>query len=218
MEQEKETISPEKYKALLEENRRLLEQDAEQKLELARLRKESAFDPITGLLKTQGEGRRKILESIQSKHQSGKKIALVRIDVNDLKPWNEEFGHEDTDDIVLSDLGRKLSEWANKRDGLAMRFHFKGDEFGILLPITNKDEVAPTIQELDNFFLESPKGEIPCSFTIGFAHEDEVEVRKEMSQLDQKGNELSGEGRLFTALRRVADSREREEERRKKER
>lgn len=216
MEEDREIVSPEKYRALLEENRRLLKKTAEQERELTRLRRESTFDPIAGLLKTQGEGRRKILESIQQGRQSGKKMGLIRLDVNDLRPWNKEFGHEKTNEM-LSQLGAQLSKWASENQGLAMRYHFKGDELGVLLPVTSKDELAQIALELDEFSLESPGGKISCSFTVGFAYEDEPEVIEIMSGLDKKGDDLSKAGRLFTALSKVADDRERQAERERKE-
>lgn len=199
---------------LLEENKELLLEKTRLEKEIRGLRERLTYDSITGLLRTQDEGRKKILERIEAAHSQHKRIGLVRFDLNNLKGWNEEFGHDETDEI-LGNLGRELSDWTQKHGGLAMRFHYKGDEFGALLIATSTDELNQVAQELNTLSVKSPKGMIGCSFTLGVVHENEPEVKQEMGQLDEKENGLSDDGRLFTALSGVADRREREEERRK---
>jgi diguanylate cyclase (GGDEF)-like protein len=209
MEEAKRESSPEKIAELIRENEKLRQENV-------LLKERLTYDGITGLFRTQDEGRKKILAEIETLQKKNKKVGLIRIDINDLKSWNHEFGHDPTDEVILADLGRRLTQWAEEKGGMAMRFHFKGDELGVLLPADNAEEIGQFVSELDNFPINSPKGEIVCSFTTGLAHQDEDEVRKEIEKLDEKENGFSEEGRLFTALRRVADKRERAEERRKK--
>lgn len=207
-------LSSVETRKVLEENKKLLLEKTRLEKEIRNLRERLTFDSITGLLRTQDEGRRKILEKIEAAHSQHKRIGLIRFDLNNLKGWNEEFGHDETDEI-LGDLGRELGDWARKREGLAMRFHYKGDEFGALLIAASKDELSQVAQELNTLSVKSPKGMVVCSFTLGIVHENEPEVKREIDQLDEEEDGLSDDGRLFTALSRVADRREREEEKRK---
>lgn len=207
MEQGRENLSAKEISRILSENERLRKENFE-------LRRQLTYDSITGLLRTQNEGRRRILEKINIVHDEGKKIGLIRLDVNNLKPWNKKYGHDETDEI-LGLFGKELQSWSEARGGLAMRFHFKGDEFGILLPLANKDKLAEVVQKLGDFSLEHLEESVTCSFTIGFVHEDEPDVKEEMKKLQKKENSLSEAGRLFTALSKVADNREREQEKKK---
>lgn len=181
--------------------------------EIERLQRCLTYDSITGLYRTQEEGRQRIFEIIWDIHKKGKKIGLVRLDLNNLKAWNKEFGHEETDKL-FKQFGKKLLSWTKSRGGIAMRFHFKGDEFGILVP-SKKDDLGKIAASL-NIQLQAPnKKRLDCQFTLGFAHEEEKEVQGQLKTFRPK-NEMSKSGALFTALSLVADAREREEERKKK--
>lgn len=84
-----------------------------------------------GLVKTSDEGRGFIFRNLWQARQEGKGVALLRLDMNGLKEKNSRLGHEVVDE-KLEKLATNLWEIAGDK-GLAIRFHAKGDEFGILL-------------------------------------------------------------------------------------
>ncbi len=201
MEGPKKEFSPEEIASIVKEN--------------AGLRERLTYDLNTGLLRTQDEGRQTILRKIETIHRQGKRACLLRLDINDLKGLNRIFGHEEVDEIIFPDLGKKLLGLAEEQDGVAMRYHQAGDELGILIPLDDVIKVDSVTHQLDDFYVETPEGKRKLTFTIGVAHEDEPEVKRKIEELDDKGKDLSEEGRLFTALSKIADQRERELERKK---
>ncbi|HUV42951.1 MAG TPA: diguanylate cyclase [Patescibacteria group bacterium] len=210
MEEPRKEFSPEEIASIVRENEALREENAG-------LKERLTYDSNTGLLRTEDEGRQTILRKIETIHGQGKKVCLLRLDVNGLKDLNEASSHEEVDEIFFPDLGKRLLELTGEQDGVAMRYH--GDELGILVPLDDVSDMTKAdslVHRLDNFYVKTPGGEKRFTFTIGIAHEDEPEVKEKIGKLDNKEGELSEEGNLFTALCKVADQRERQAERKKK--
>lgn len=203
MEEKKEklpSLSPEEVLGILRENKRLHTENQE-------LRDKLTYDAVTGIVRTESEGRRIILEKINATHGEGVRVGLLRLDLDDLKAMNAEFGHEATNGI-LRGFAQELSSWARRRNGLAMRYHDHGDEFGVLVPVENGEELERTAGELTGFTVKTPKRDVDCTFSLGLAYEEEREVKEEIAGLDKKEGPLAQAGTIFTALSKVADKRE----------
>jgi len=89
-------------------------------------------DPLTGLL-----NRRHMLERIEIEmsrlERGGKPFVLVMSDVDDFKPFNDQYGHE-CGDSALVYVSNLMKDSLRAQDRLA---RWGGDEFVILLPETD---------------------------------------------------------------------------------
>ncbi|HKI86999.1 MAG TPA: GGDEF domain-containing protein [Thermoanaerobaculia bacterium] len=94
----------------------------------ARARRQATTDPLTGLVNRRGFGTRSRRELSRSRRQ-GERLALVLVDVDQLKTINDRFGHA-VGDRVLKHVAATIADLVRKSDLVA---RFGGDEFVILL-------------------------------------------------------------------------------------
>ena len=104
----------------------------------------SYIDPLTGLYNRQYLNH---FLSDYARHSSAKKaLGGIMLDVDAFKSINDTFGHC-TGDEALKDVGTLLHELAGPH---ALAARFGGDEFILLLPITNESEVRELIARIRN--------------------------------------------------------------------
>ncbi len=93
---------------------------------------------------------------------SGESLAVILLDVDDFKSYNDYYGHDEGDE-VLSKVAAALAEVSKAHDGFAARYG--GEEFFVMLP--GKDEAAAediawelvkSIRELDLMHRRSSNG------------------------------------------------------------
>jgi len=93
------------------------------------LKEQSIRDPLTGLF-----NRRYLTETLERElaraQRSGMPAAVVMIDVDHFKRFNDSFGH-DAGDAVLQELGRFFKQ-SVRADDIACRYG--GEEFCFVLP------------------------------------------------------------------------------------
>lgn len=98
-------------------------------LELRIIREQAIHDPMTGLL-----NRRELLsrleQLIEDSRHSGHPLAVAMIDLDNLKPINDRYGHRTGDDAIRFAAERLR---ATTPPG-ALLFRYGGDEFCALLP------------------------------------------------------------------------------------
>lgn len=131
----------EKTRVMLEENRKLEERLSESaalmedlKRDLEFVRKEAVTDGLTGLSNRKafdGELDRMIAEA----KAENKSFALMMVDIDHFKSFNDKFGHQ-VGDQVLRLVARTLKDGLKGRDFAA---RYGGEEFAILLPETPRD-------------------------------------------------------------------------------
>ncbi len=109
------------------------------------LRFQSIRDPLTGLY-----NRRYLEEYLEQEvhrsHRSGKPFAVVMIDVDHFKQFNDTFGHE-AGDMVLQELGKFLRE--NVR-GSDVACRYGGEELTLILPeacLEDSAKIAENIRQ-----------------------------------------------------------------------
>lgn len=92
-------------------------------------------------------------------------ISIVFTDINGLKLTNDIFGHQAGDDLIIAsaEILRKIC-----RD-LDIIGRFGGDEFIILMPNTDKEEVVKVIKQVKEEFACLKLSAIKGSISIGFA-------------------------------------------------
>jgi diguanylate cyclase (GGDEF)-like protein len=128
-------------------------------------RLDALLDPITGL----GNHRafqEELHRQVEDSRRSGQSVALVLIDLDDLKRVNDERGHAGGDQLLAS-LGRLIHAVTRASD---RSFRIGGDEFAVLLPRAD----APAAHGLARRLLAAAlDGEgnvgIPFSFSAGIS-------------------------------------------------
>jgi diguanylate cyclase (GGDEF)-like protein len=108
-----------------------------------KLRNQSIRDPLTGLF-----NRRYLEESLELEcsraERSREPIAVVMLDVDHFKRFNDTFGH-DAGDVVLKHVGEILKRSIRQGD-LACRFG--GEEFVLVMPGTSVAEAAEVAERV----------------------------------------------------------------------
>lgn len=120
----------------------------------------ASTDPLTGLM-----NRRSFYEQAEREmaraRRDGRPLAVIYIDVDDLKARNDTYGHEAGDAMLVefADASRRIS----RSTDLAARLG--GDEFGFLLPHADMSEAATAVERLRADLMDS--GTVPISFSAG---------------------------------------------------
>ena len=127
---------------------------------------QAEHDPLTGIANRRALDAR-LEEELERARRHGTHLALVLIDVDDFKQFNDHYGHQCGDE-VLRTFGTMLAGSVRELD-LAGRFG--GEEFALVLPGTPVEGacvVAEQIRKaLRNIELTGPAGE-PLRITASF--------------------------------------------------
>lgn len=94
-----------------------------------RLEESAATDPLTGLWNRRQLSLR-LREEVARAVRHGSSLALLMVDVDDLKPINDDHGHE-AGDAALRRVGAVIQDHS-RIDDVAARWG--GDEFAVLVP------------------------------------------------------------------------------------
>lgn len=136
-----------KNQALLEMNRDLEAKINERTHELAeansRLAQLAVTDGLTGLYNHRHFHERLALE-VERSQRNGLPLALLMIDVDHFKHYNDRHGHPAGDEL-LRDLARLLSDGRRRNDFVA---RYGGEEFAIVLVDTDKLTAAKLAERL----------------------------------------------------------------------
>jgi diguanylate cyclase (GGDEF)-like protein len=115
--------------------------------------------------------RERLLEEKRKADQGGSSFALMMLDLDNLKPINDNYGHL-TGDRVLSQVGRLLKESIRSSDILC---RYAGDEFVVILPEAGDKEAMGAVERIKENFAQAPweneKGEPiqPVTCSVGYA-------------------------------------------------
>jgi diguanylate cyclase (GGDEF)-like protein/PAS domain S-box-containing protein len=113
-----------------------------------RLRRQAGDDPLTGLA-----NRRRFFEVLERSlaiPTPGRRLAVVYVDLDRFKQVNDLLGHE-AGDRVLVDVARRLRSVARAGDTVA---RIGGDEFVLLLEVTDATTVTARVEELHQLLLD----------------------------------------------------------------
>lgn len=111
----------------------------------------SITDPVTHLTNHRFFQDRIRLE-IQKASESDQPLALILIDVDHFKAFNDRFGHPDGDQLLLS-IATKLDQRVGEK-GFVSRYG--GEEFTVILPATSATEACALAEELRLHLENSP--------------------------------------------------------------
>lgn len=92
-------------------------------------------------------------------------ISVIMIDVNGLKLFNDTFGHQKGDHLLIK-TAEILKKSTRSSDLIA---RWAGDEFVILLPLTSKMDMEKIIKRIQNNCEQTNNDEIMISLAVGSA-------------------------------------------------
>ena len=134
-------------------------------------------DGLTGL------GNRRLFEDTLEREvgrarRSGGPFALILVDVDFFKKYNDRYGHVAGDDC-LRNVARAIASGARRPGDLAARYG--GEEFALVLPDTDLDGalavaelVRETMAAMDIAHADSPTGSISLSLGVAAGYPSEV--------------------------------------------
>lgn len=136
-----------------------------------KIQRQATTDGLTGLVnhKTFYE----ILEKeLWRSRRYGGQIALIMIDIDNLKKINDTYGHR-AGDKVIKEISRRVKECIRQIDTAA---RYGGDEFAIILPNTSLSDATVVGQRMVDAVSRSPtswqKEQIPLSVSVGLGQYD----------------------------------------------
>ncbi|MCW5940857.1 MAG: diguanylate cyclase [Fimbriimonadaceae bacterium] len=122
-------------------------------------------DPLTGLLNHR-KFHERVKEECQRSHELGSALALLIVDVDRFKDFNERRGHGEGDRL-LTELAEIIRETA---PNLSVASRYGGEEFAILLPNVAVEFVEKYAEGLRRLFeASSLKAGSPATVSVGFA-------------------------------------------------
>jgi diguanylate cyclase (GGDEF)-like protein len=130
----------------------------------------ASIDMVSGLANRRGFQARLEFEWLKMQQLDGR-LALLMIDVDHFKLFNDSYGHPEGD-ACLGRVGETLAEIANETLGFAARYG--GEEFCLLLPAADRDRameigelVRRRVAELGIPHLTSDFGRVTVSVGVG---------------------------------------------------
>ncbi|MES9825283.1 MAG: EAL domain-containing protein [Candidatus Thiodiazotropha endolucinida] len=143
----------------------VMERDQAQK----RIRELAYKDELTGLA-SRVRFYQQLEESIKTSNRSGRRFALLYVDLDDFKGVNDSLGH-DAGDLLLKDIAKCLKSVSREIDFVA---RLSGDEFCIIVKDVDDDYAAAHVAQrcLDMISepIELSARKFTPSCSIGIAH------------------------------------------------
>jgi diguanylate cyclase (GGDEF)-like protein len=172
------------------------------------------FDQVTRLATvdelTGAVTRRRLFERAEEEFQRFRRdqgaMALVMVDLDHFKAWNDTWGHA-TGDRVLADFGRMILREKRPHDLFG---RYGGEEFALVLSGTDLDGALTTARRLCQLVrqlpLSSPEGEplqLTASFGVTVFDPSDKEITKVFSRADEALYEAKQAGRDRVVARTV---------------
>jgi diguanylate cyclase (GGDEF)-like protein len=126
-------------------------------------------DPLTGLLHHRAIQERVAVE-LKRAHRDGTNVALVMLDVDNFKSFNDTYGHP-VGDRVLRQVAESLRRVARESDTVG---RYGGDEFCAILPGADQESATAFVQRLGHDIAREPfrfegRRPVPIAVSAGFA-------------------------------------------------
>jgi len=126
----------------------------------------SMCDSLTSLLNRRAFDFR-FLREVERAYRQSYELFLAVVDVDNFKEYNDTYGHQNGDRILVS-LGKILEECT--RNSVDMTFRLGGDEFVVLLPQTNGTQATEIVQRILLRFVENNFNAVTLSIGIVSCH------------------------------------------------
>ena len=128
-----------------------------------------SMDPLTSL-----NNRRQLVQyasTLEGSHKKNGKTYVVMIDVNDFKSINDNFGHAEGDNALII-ISKALKKIVGKHENLCFLGRYGGDEFIIIVNVSNETELKELIAKLREHITERCKAQnTPYRLSIGVGYD-----------------------------------------------
>jgi len=155
---EKTILDQEDYLAHLEDYQRRMEESH------ANLQIRSLTDALTGIL-NRGGLQQRLIDEVGRAMRHGTPLALMLLDVDRFKSYNDSFGHP-AGDQVLATIAELLQQSARSYDAVA---RYGGEEFAVLLPNTSSQGAAVLAERFRRAVQRNAWPNSPVTISIGTA-------------------------------------------------
>ena len=116
---------------------------------------------------------KRLTEEVQRAKRFDRKLALVILDIDDFKTYNDNFGHQ-AGDQLLRQLGRLLTRTVRSIDVVS---RYGGEEFCVIMPESNTDECLKFMERLRKGIMNFPfKSEVESGGEEFQKHEHNITV------------------------------------------
>ena len=119
--------------------------------EVVRLHEQNRTDALTGLYNFRFFTETLVIE-MERTRRSGQVMALILLDVDHFKSFNDRLGHE-TGNTALKHISRLIAQTVRKLD---MACRFGGEEFVIILPDTELPQAVQVAERLREALTSAP--------------------------------------------------------------
>ncbi len=155
--------------ALNDTARKLAERERDLRATNRHLEELASLDSLSGLANRRGfDGR--LTAEWQRAGKLGRPIALLMVDVDHFKLFNDSYGHVEGD-VCLRRMGKLMMDAAAGDDDLPARYG--GEEFALLLPSLGIDQACAiaerlrcTVEDLCIAHASSPSGQVTVSIGV----------------------------------------------------
>ena len=163
---------------------------------IKRLETLSMSDGLTTLLNRRAYDQRFPHEAERAYRQSYP-LFLAIIDVDNFKVYNDSYGHDEGDKILIS-LGETLNECT--RNSVDLCFRLGGDEFAVLLPQTTAQQAKQIVERILSKFAECDFNGTTLSIGIISCHRDPgldlgADIHRMQKQADQAMYDAKNSGK-----------------------
>jgi diguanylate cyclase (GGDEF)-like protein len=129
----------------------------------AQLKRQSTRDGLTGLY-NRGFFEENLKHEASRALRQNYNLYLLFIDLDDLKVYNDKYGHQEGDKLLIK-LARSIK--SNIRKDVDSAYRYGGDEFAVLLPHANNKQTLMIAERLLDSFKEGNMS--ASSLSIGLA-------------------------------------------------
>lgn len=127
-------------------------------------------DALTGI------GNRVAFKAQMKEYAQTSELSCIVADVNHLKECNDKYGHSEGD-ILIRDVADCIRAVF---DAAGSCYRIGGDEFCVLLPICDRQEILHGLEEVQNRIAEKNQNRrIPLSAAFGYAIRESLQERPE---------------------------------------
>lgn len=153
------------------------------------IRRMAVTDHLTGLA-----NRRSLSQALSRNHQTDTPIAVIVLDVDDFKRYNDTFGHLAGDQLLVRLANALRTDFPDA----IVTSRYGGDEFVVLLPCSGVDEAAARVKKLVG---SRPHDRIPVSVGLAVWPLHEATLDGALAAADDclRHAKLSRKGALVTA-------------------
>ena len=153
---------------------------------VGRLEQLSLSDGLTGLWNRRAFDE-KFSSEVERAYRQGYQLFLAVVDVDNFKDFNDTYGHQEGDQVLIT-LARILEECT--RNSVDFCFRLGGDEFGVLLPQTTASQATEIVQRILLRYVEFGFGKTTLSIgVVSCRRNKELDLPEDEKQMKARADQ-----------------------------